>query len=257
VFLIQLDLRKNQILLSKKESIILFFILLYIFISLLIFTGIAGIVYGEIATYEKNKQTEIEKNILREKIQKLTKESEGLFVIYNIKHTNNPTEDWRTLDKQIKNNREYYENTPMLKPTIGIITSPFGIRNIPEFMSKERVLNTDSNTHFHKGIDIACPTGTPIAAPADGIVTFAGARKGYGLSISIDHKEYQTRYGHCSNIYVQNNEKVKKGDYIADVGESGWASGSHLHYEIRKIKGKRNIPVDPMTIIILENYHVE
>ncbi len=87
---------------------------------------------------------------------------------------------------------------------------------------------------FHKGIDLAAPTGTPIYASADGTVHFSGTGTGYGLYIRIKHDGgVETRYGHCSQLLVKKGDKVKKGDLIALVGSTGVSSGAHLHFEVR------------------------
>lgn len=103
------------------------------------------------------------------------------------------------------------------------ISSPFG----------ERVHPVYGRRHFHKGIDLAAPNGTPIYATADGIVTFAGTCKGYGKFIKINHQNgYKTGYAHMSRMVVKTNAKVKKGDLIGYVGSTGTSTGNHLHYEV-------------------------
>ena len=95
---------------------------------------------------------------------------------------------------------------------------------------------------MHWGQDFAANRGTPVIAPADGYVTFAGRNGAYGLFISIDHKYgYETRYGHLQKIYVRKGQFVKRGDKIGEVGNTGRSTAPHLHYEVR-YKGK---PVDP------------
>jgi len=96
---------------------------------------------------------------------------------------------------------------------------------------------------FHKGVDLKAPHGTPIYASADGKVSFAGSKGGYGLMVKIKHDGgVETRYGHCSTLLVKNNQYVKKGEMIALVGSTGTSSGDHLHFEVR-INGKA---VDPL-----------
>lgn len=102
-------------------------------------------------------------------------------------------------------------------------------------------------TKMHEGLDIAAPVGTPIVAPADGRVTFAGTRKGFGVTVEIDHGYgYKTRYAHCQRTRVRTGMRVKRGDIIAYVGSTGQCSGPHLHYEVR-IAGR---PVDPRNYIL-------
>lgn len=90
-------------------------------------------------------------------------------------------------------------------------------------------------TSSHKGLDIACSTGTDIKAISNGTVVFAGYDKtGLGYAIKIDHGNgVQTVYGHCSKLYAKVGETVKAGDIIAAVGSTGNSTGPHLHLEIR------------------------
>jgi murein DD-endopeptidase MepM/ murein hydrolase activator NlpD len=115
-------------------------------------------------------------------------------------------------------------STPSIWPVRGWVTSGFGRRKSPF---------TGSRT-MHSGIDIATKTGTSILAPADGIVSFSGVKGAFGNVLVLDHGYgYTTFYGHCSKLYKKVGEKVKRGDLIAAVGNSGKSTGSHLHYEVR------------------------
>jgi len=88
---------------------------------------------------------------------------------------------------------------------------------------------------FHTGVDMACPTGTPIRAAAGGIVIFAGSGEVYGHYVVIDHGgKISTLYGHCSRLCVSAGKTVKQGETIAYVGTSGWSTGPHLHFEKKK-----------------------
>ena len=89
---------------------------------------------------------------------------------------------------------------------------------------------------FHGGMDFTAKPGTPIYATGDGKVTFADyATNGYGMHVIIDHGfDYETLYAHLSKIEVRKGQKVKRGDVIGLVGNSGLSSGPHLHYEVRK-----------------------
>lgn len=105
-----------------------------------------------------------------------------------------------------------------------VMTSDFGMRVHPILGRRQG----------HKGIDLAAPTGTPVYAPADGIVSRASAFSSYGLYISIEHGgELQTRYGHLSRLNVAEGQAVHKGDLIGFVGSTGRSTGPHLHYEVR------------------------
>lgn len=129
--------------------------------------------------------------------------------------------------------------TPNIKPARGWLTSRFGYRISP-FTGKATM---------HAGLDIAAAPGSPVYAPADGVVSFAGYDQGYGKLVSIDHGYgVSTRFGHSSQIYVQVGQKVSKWDVIAAVGNTGRSTGPHLHYEVR-INGT---PVDPINFILDE-----
>lgn len=96
---------------------------------------------------------------------------------------------------------------------------------------------------FHTGVDFACPKGTPIMA-ADGgtVVSVVYSNKSYGYHVIISHSNgEQTLYGHCSKIYVSVGNKVDKGQVIAAVGQTGRATGNHLHFEVRR-NGKHVYP---------------
>lgn len=99
---------------------------------------------------------------------------------------------------------------------------------------------------MHEGTDFAAPVGTPIHAPADGVVTFAGWSSGYGRMVKIEHDfGIETRYAHQSRIRVEKGQRVSRGDRIGDIGNSGRSTGPHLHYEIRQ----SGSAVNPMTYI--------
>jgi murein DD-endopeptidase MepM/ murein hydrolase activator NlpD len=103
-------------------------------------------------------------------------------------------------------------------------TSSFGVRSDP----------FRRTATMHAGIDLAAPTGTPVHATADGIVSRAEVASGYGNLVQLDHgASVQTRYGHLSQILVKSGQRVHRGDVIALVGSTGRSTGSHLHYELR------------------------
>jgi murein DD-endopeptidase MepM/ murein hydrolase activator NlpD len=87
----------------------------------------------------------------------------------------------------------------------------------------------------HRAIDIAAPTGTALQAADSGFISFAGWTDiGYGYLIVIDHGNgFQTYYAHLSNIYVYEGQGVDRGQVIGAVGNTGWSTGPHLHFEIR------------------------
>jgi len=96
---------------------------------------------------------------------------------------------------------------------------------------------------FHDGVDLACPTGTPIHAADKGLVVFAGWQNAYGRTILVDHGSgISTMYAHCSRFAVQKGQRVTRGQVIGYVGNTGWSTGPHLHFGLRKY-GK---PINPM-----------
>jgi murein DD-endopeptidase MepM/ murein hydrolase activator NlpD len=101
----------------------------------------------------------------------------------------------------------------------------------------------------HTGVDYAAPTGTPVRSVADGVVTFAGWQNGYGNVIFIKHSgSYSTVYAHLSRISpnARKGARVSQGQFIGDVGATGWATGPHLHYEVRI----NNVPQNPLTVAL-------
>lgn len=100
---------------------------------------------------------------------------------------------------------------------------------------------------FHKGLDIAAMTGTPILAAQDGRVAFRGWRAGFGLLVIIDHKIGRTYYAHCQSANVKVGQNVARGDVIAKVGSTGHTQGIHLHFEYRD---NLNQAVDPTPFLM-------
>ena len=146
-----------------------------------------------------------------------------------------------------KSLQEVYENildkkdlllaTPSIWPVRGFISSGFGWRINPITGGKE----------MHEGVDIATQLGNPIKAPSNGIISYAGWETGYGNTVIIDHGYgITTLYGHMSKIEVKNGEIVKRGQVIGLVGDTGFSTGPHVHYEVR-ING---IPVNPMRYLV-------
>ncbi len=104
------------------------------------------------------------------------------------------------------------------------MSSGYGVRRDPIYGSSK----------FHPGLDFAAKTGTPVFATADGIVSEAERKGGYGNCIDISHGyNYLTRYAHLSEILVKPGQNVKRGEMIGKVGSTGKSTGSHLHYEVR------------------------
>ncbi|MDQ2818651.1 MAG: M23 family metallopeptidase [Candidatus Eremiobacteraeota bacterium] len=125
--------------------------------------------------------------------------------------------------------QRYLDAIPSLWPTSGSVSSGFGYR-------------TDPEPGFHAGLDIVNDYGASVYATADGVVTQAGWDGGFGNKLIIDHGNgFQTWYAHNSQITVSAGQQVRKGQEIARVGATGFATGPHVHYEVL-LWGK---PIDP------------
>jgi len=117
-------------------------------------------------------------------------------------------------------------------PVKGWLTSSFGMRRDP-FNGRRKM---------HEGLDIAARTGTQVVATADGIVSSVKTEPGYGKVVIVDHGYgYRTIYGHNSRYYVKVGQRVRRGERIAAVGNTGRSTGSHVHYEVRL----NGVPVNP------------
>lgn len=141
------------------------------------------------------------------------------------------------LDEYLLDRASMLKSTPTILPAVGWITSYFGHRVSP-YAGKVKM---------HEGLDVGAPTGTPIVAPADGIITFAGRKAGFGNFVQIDHGYgIETIYAHAHTVVAENGQRVGRGDMIAKVGSTGYSTGPHLHYEVR-VNG---IAVDPLYFVL-------
>jgi murein DD-endopeptidase MepM/ murein hydrolase activator NlpD len=130
--------------------------------------------------------------------------------------------------------------TPSIMPTQGWLSSAFSSMRTHPILHMARP---------HEGIDVSAPMGSPIEAPAAGVVTDAGWETGYGNTITIDHGfGIVTKFAHASKLFVRNGQRVSRGQRIALVGNSGLATGPHLHYEVH-VNGR---PVDPLKYVLPE-----
>jgi murein DD-endopeptidase MepM/ murein hydrolase activator NlpD len=104
----------------------------------------------------------------------------------------------------------------------------------------------DPRNRMHAGLDYRCEQGDPIYAADNGVVTMAGRNGTYGMMLEVNHGEgFTTRYGHLSRIVVECGQTVYQGDLIGYCGDTGWSSGAHLHFEIRR----DNVPQDPQVYL--------
>jgi murein DD-endopeptidase MepM/ murein hydrolase activator NlpD len=134
--------------------------------------------------------------------------------------------------------KSYIRNhTPSIMPVNGWMLRGFGYQVDP----------FTGQVKMHEGLDIAAPIGTPIVAPADGTVRYAGDKKDYGLCVEIEHGYgFVTLYAHCQRIRVNSGMNIKRGEVIAYVGNTGRSTGPHLHYEVQIA----HTPVNPLNYIL-------
>ncbi|WP_027180447.1 M23 family metallopeptidase [Maridesulfovibrio bastinii] len=137
----------------------------------------------------------------------------------------------------MRSKQDVLDSTPSIWPVEGWVSSPFGWRTSPFTGRRE----------YHKGLDISCPIGTAIYAPAKGKVIFSGIDGGYGRCIKIRHgANVTTRYGHMSRLGVKKGQVVTRGELIGYAGSTGRSTGPHVHYEVRL----GGVPVNPLRYIL-------
>lgn len=148
--------------------------------------------------------------------------------------------DLRTTSQVVDRRHAVLAAIPSRLPADGWISSSYGVRNSP-FHSGEVM---------HNGLDIAADEGTPVFAPADGEVVFAGVFGGFGKYVRISHGYgIGTRYAHNAEILVKKGQKVRRGDQIAVIGSTGRSTGPHLHYEVL-VHGEQ---IDPSRFVLDQN----
>jgi murein DD-endopeptidase MepM/ murein hydrolase activator NlpD len=137
----------------------------------------------------------------------------------------------------LQEKRSLMRATPSIWPVKGLLTSNFQRRVDPFTGRLER----------HMGLDIATNEGVPVVSPADGVVVNVGREAGLGRTVSVDHGfGFATRYGHNSRVVVADGQRVKRGQIIAYVGNTGRSTGPHLHYEVTR----NGVPVNPSDFIM-------
>lgn len=142
-----------------------------------------------------------------------------------------------SLDQEFDEQKLLISKKPAISPVKGLLTSGFGYRNDP--FTKKRT--------FHGGIDIVAPRGKDVKATGDGIVIKTGRAHGLGKAVYISHGYgITTRYGHLLKVTVQEGDRVRRGDAVGTVGNTGRSTGYHLHYEVR-VDGR---PVNPLGYIL-------
>ena len=163
---------------------------------------------------------------------------------------------------QTKKGANYYtpDGLAMRK---AFIRTPVDFTRISSKFNPNRLHPIFKTSKPHRGVDYAAATGTPVKAAGDGKISFAGKQNGYGNVVIIDHgRGYQTLYAHLNGFArsTKRGARVQQGKIIAYVGQTGWATGPHLHYEFR-INGTHKNPVtvklpndDPMPKADLKKY---
>ncbi|MGA1417911.1 MAG: M23 family metallopeptidase [Gemmatimonadaceae bacterium] len=138
----------------------------------------------------------------------------------------------------LKVQSERVKSLPSIMPTSGWLSSEFAKSRFHPILHVNRP---------HNGIDLTAEIGTPIVAPAAGVVAYAGWDQGFGRVVEIDHGHgIRTRFAHCARLDVRRGQRVTRGQRIAAVGNSGLTTSPHLHYEIH-VNGR---PVDPLTFVL-------
>ena len=150
---------------------------------------------------------------------------------------NDRNKSFQGLISTLEAKRSLLTSTPTIWPVKGWMTAGFGHRRSP-FTGQRQM---------HEGVDISNSVGTPIIAPADGIVTYTGPLGAFGNAISVNHgNKISTFYAHLQQQKVTQGQRVRRGDVIGLVGATGRATGPHLHYEIQV----NEVPVDPTKYVI-------
>ena len=142
---------------------------------------------------------------------------------------------YETIYEKVKGDIDRIRHIPSIRPVSGgFLNSSFGYRQDP----------IDDVRRFHQGQDITVPSGTPIFAPADGIVKRAYYIGGFGNHVKLGHSSgYTTTFAHLSKIFVRHGQKINRGDIIGETGNTGRSTAPHLHYEVH-FRGTPKNPID-------------
>lgn len=152
-------------------------------------------------------------------------------------HVIEQEKSFQELEEVVQERHSLWASTPSIWPTSGWLSSSFG----------KRVSPFTGRLSNHNGIDISARPGTPIIAPASGVVSSSRFNGGFGRFLKLNHGfGIVTQYGHLSKVAVKVGQKVNRGDIIAYVGNTGLSTGPHLHYEVSVNK----VSIDPMRYIL-------
>jgi murein DD-endopeptidase MepM/ murein hydrolase activator NlpD len=147
------------------------------------------------------------------------------------------TRELDQVESRLEERFRWISSVPSVTPTRGLFTSGYGSRRDP----------VSGRPSFHEGLDISAPAGKAVHATADGVVVRADHIGELGNAVILSHGfGLSTRYGHLSRTAVRPGQRVKRGDVIGYVGNSGRSTGYHLHYEVHK-DGE---PVNPLAYIL-------
>lgn len=154
-------------------------------------------------------------------------------------------ESYREIIEILEKEAEIRDCTPTIRPLKGgFLSSRFGRRMDPH----------TGRIAFHRGVDYFARTGTPIISAADGMITMAKKNGSMGLMVEVNHGNgFKTRYGHLSRLLVKRGQRIKRGEVIGLVGNTGRSTGPHLHYEVIFNKDHRN----PLHYIIPEGVYFD
>ncbi len=185
--------------------------------------------YGGVDLY-KNLEGYSDSDLIKKSMQEAEKIEKQLVV---------QSKSFDEVVKLAKNKEKMLAHLPAIQPVqnkdLKRMASGYGMRIHPILKTRK----------MHWGMDFSAKTGTPIYATADGIVTHAGWKaNGYGQHVVINHGfGYETLYGHMNKVAVKKGQKVKRGEIIGYVGNTGLSAGPHCHYEVH-VNGRKVNPIN-------------
>jgi murein DD-endopeptidase MepM/ murein hydrolase activator NlpD len=237
-----LKIHKNVL----RSLVIFFFIFIFCLIVLLYKSGeIAARLQLYSSVKNENENLLIENEQLKQittKIDKIDKIAEYFYTLGYPKSLNDKMAEHNKLKNNEIRENQLTEEIKSKKVNLENVLINENINSIPNIQPVEglitRSYNKDTgsvNSEYHEGIDYAASLGTPIKATAPGIVEKVYEDKYLGKLVIINHENgFVTKYGHCSQILVSQNERVRRGQTIALVGNTGRSTAPHLHYELLK-----------------------